>query len=218
MHFHSLIFDGVYHEDSDRRIRFRRLPQPADAEVKRVTASIVKKTQRLLERRGLGPQAGFEEADPLLRDQPLLAELYSASIQGRVALGPGTGGRLKAVRFEFEADGRMTNRCCANLSGFSLHAAVCIPGKARHQLEHLCRYVARPAVATERLSRFPDGRVLYRLRHRWRDGTSYVIYDPMDLLGKLAALVPPPRFNQVRYHGILAPERRTRWAGLRARR
>jgi hypothetical protein len=66
------------------------------------------------------------------------------------------------------------------------------------------------AVATERLSRFPDGRVLYRLRHRWRDGTSYVIFDPMDLVGKLAALVPPPRFNLVRYHGVLAPSARWR--------
>jgi hypothetical protein len=72
-------------------------------------------------------------------------------------------------------------------------------------LENLCRYVARPAAATERLSRLPDGRVLYRLRHRWRDGTSQVIFEPLDLVGKLAALVPPPRFNLVRYHGVLAP-------------
>ncbi len=34
---------------------------------------------------------GFEEADPLLRDQPLLAELCSASVRGRVAVGPGNG-------------------------------------------------------------------------------------------------------------------------------
>lgn len=212
VHFHSLIFDGVYHEDSEGRIRFRRLPQPADTEVKRVTASIVKKIQKLLERSGLGPQAGFEEADPLLRDQPLLSELYSASVQGRIGVGPGAGKRLKAVRFEYEAEGedQMAGRCSAALSGFSLHAAVCIPGKARRQLEHLCRYVARPIVATERLSRLPDGRALYRLRHRWRDGTSSVILDPLDLIGKLAALVPPPRFNLVRYHGILAPAARWR--------
>jgi len=56
----------------------------------------------------------------------------------------------------------------------------------------------------------PDGSVLYRLRHRWRDGTSSVIFDPLDLIGKLAALVPPPRFNLVRYHGILAPSARWR--------
>ncbi len=212
IHFHSLIFDGVYYEDSDGRIRFRRLAAPDDSEVARVTAGIVKKVKRLLERRGLGPQANFEEADPLLRDQPLLAELYSASVQGRVAVDSGKGERLKAVRFEYaeEGDGRKPGCCCANVLGFNLHAAVCIPGKARRQLENLCRYAGRPPVATERLSQLPDGRVLYQLRHRWRDGTSYVIFDPMDLLGKLAALVPPPRFNLVRYHGILAPSARWR--------
>jgi hypothetical protein len=78
------------------------------------------------------------------------------------------------------------------------------------QLENLCRYVARPAVATERLSKLSDGRILYRLRHQWRDGTLYVIFDPLDLIGKLAALVPPPRFNLVRYQGLLAPSAKWR--------
>jgi hypothetical protein len=191
---------------------FRRLAPPGDSEVEHVTADVVKKIKRLLERRGMGPQADAEEADPLLWEQPLLAELYRASVQGRIGSGPGVGERLKGVKFEFEAErgGGEAGRCCANLSGFSLHANVSIPGKARRELENLCRYVARPAVATERLSRFPDGRVLYRLRHRWRDGTSYVIFDPLDLVGKLAALVPPPRFNLVRYHGVLAPSARWR--------
>jgi hypothetical protein len=43
------------------------------------------------------------------------------------------------------------------------------------------------------------------LKRRWRDGTSHVIYEPVELVEKLAALVPPPRFNLVRYNGILAP-------------
>jgi len=212
LHFHSLVMDGVYYEDENKRLRFQRLPPPTDGEVARVTACIVKKIQRLLERRGLGRRTDPGEADPLLREQPLLAELYSASVQGRIASGPGAGERLKGVKFEFEmeSEGKKAGRCCADFLGYSLHAAVCIPGKARRQLENLCRYVARPAVATERLSRLPDGRVLYRLRHRWRDGTSHVIFDPLDLIGKLAALVPPPRFNLVRYHGTLAPSSRWR--------
>jgi hypothetical protein len=62
-----------------------------------------------------------------------------------------------------------------------------------------CRYTGRPPVATERLSLLPDGRLLYRLKRNGRDGTSHVIFDPLDFIGKLAALVPPPRFNLVRY-------------------
>jgi hypothetical protein len=32
-----------------------------------------------------------------------------------------------------------------------------------------------------------------------------MIFEPLELVEKLATLVPPPRFNLVRYHGILAP-------------
>jgi hypothetical protein len=73
------------------------------------------------------------------------------------------------------------------------------------RLKRLARNAARPPLATERLSRLPDGRLLYRLKRRWRDGTSHVTFAPIELVEKLAALVPPPRFNRVRYHGVLAP-------------
>jgi hypothetical protein len=49
---------------------------------------------RLMEQRGLGPQADPEEADALRRDEPLLADLYGASISGRVATGPRAGKRI----------------------------------------------------------------------------------------------------------------------------
>jgi hypothetical protein len=60
-------------------------------------------------------------------------------------------------------------------------------------------------VAAGRLSGLPDGRLLYKLKRRWQDGTTHVIYDPLEFIGKLAALVPPPRFNLVRYSGVLGP-------------
>jgi hypothetical protein len=37
------------------------------------------------------------------------------------------------------------------------------------------------------------------------DGTYQIVLAPEELLEKLAALVPPPRLNLVRYHGVLAP-------------
>ncbi len=73
------------------------------------------------------------------------------------------------------------------------------------RVERLCRYAARPAVATERLSELSDGRLLYRLKRPWRNGTTAVIFEPQDLLAKLAALVPAPRVHLVRYHGVLGP-------------
>ncbi len=52
---------------------------------------------------------------------------------------------------------------------------------------------------------FEVGRLPYRLKHRWRDGTTHVVFEPQELVEKLAALVPPPRFHLVRYHGIFGP-------------
>jgi hypothetical protein len=46
---------------------------------------------RLLPRRGLGLQADPAEADTLWHDEPLLTELYSTSVSGRIATGPRTG-------------------------------------------------------------------------------------------------------------------------------
>jgi len=57
-------------------------------------------------------------------------------------------------------------------------------------------------MATERLSLLPDGRVLYALKNRWRDGTTHVAFEPVDFVARLAALVPPPRFHLVRYSGL----------------
>jgi len=62
--------------------------------------------------------------------------------------------------------------CATDDDDFNLHAAVSVPGGAlyRERLEHLCRYVARPAIASERPSELPDGRIAYDLRRPWSDG------------------------------------------------
>ena len=69
----------------------------------------------------------------------------------------------------------------------------------------LVRYCARPPLAFERLEPLADGRLLYRFKRPWRNGTTHIVLAPHDLLEKLAALVPRPKNHLVRYHGILAP-------------
>jgi hypothetical protein len=49
-----------------------------------------------------------------------------------------------------------------------------------------------------------SGRLAYRIKTPWRDGTTQVTMSDAELLEKLAALVPAPRFHLVRYFGILA--------------
>ena len=207
-HFHSLILDGVYVSSVPYEApRFHPLPPPTDAEVARITAAIVRRVEKLLVQRGLLGDDASADPDPLEDEEPLLLQLYAASVQGRIAAGPRAGQRLVRLgdRVEAEDVEEITGPRCASVRGFSLHADVCVPARDRRRLERLCRYVGRPPVATERLSELPDGRILYRLRHRWRDGTTHVVFEPLDLVARLAALVPPPRTHTVRYHGLLAP-------------
>jgi len=39
----------------------------------------------------------------------------------------------------------------------------------------------------------------------FRDGTTHFVFEPLVLIERLAALVPPPRMHQLTYHGVLAP-------------
>jgi hypothetical protein len=93
---------------------------------------------------------------------------------------------------------------CADYDGFSLQAKVLVPVGELERLEHLCRYITRPPLATQRLALAPNGRVIYGLKRHWRDGTSAVSFDPLTFIERLAALVPPPRAHQLAYHGVLA--------------
>ncbi len=88
---------------------------------------------------------------------------------------------------------------------FSLHAGVAARAHERQKLERLCRYIARPAVSEKRLSLLGNGNVRYELKTPYRDGTTHVIFEPLDFLARLVALVPKPRVNLTRFHGVFAP-------------
>jgi hypothetical protein len=81
----------------------------------------------------------------------------------------------------------------------------------------------RPPIAQDRLHLTPDGQVVLVLRHRWSDGTTHLMFDPLELLEHLAALslrqaqahpersrgvTPRPRINLVLYYGVFAPHAR----------
>ena len=75
------------------------------------------------------------------------------------------------------------------MAGFSLHAGVAARADERKKLERLCRYISRPAVSEQRLSLTPNGNVRYQLKTPYRDGTTHVIFQPLDFIARLAALV-----------------------------
>ena len=61
------------------------------------------------------------------------------------------------------------------------------------------------AICLERLATHPDGKIVYELKHPFRDGTNHILFTPHDFIARLAALVPRPRANLTRYHRVFAP-------------
>ena len=62
--------------------------------------------------------------------------------------------------------------------------------------------------AKERLQELEDGRFHYVFKRKWKNGTRGIYFEGPDFLERLAALIPPPRKHQTRYHGIYAPSSR----------
>ena len=56
-------------------------------------------------------------------------------------------------------------------------------------------------MASERLALTASGQVRYTLKTPYRDGTTHIVLEPLDLMARLAALVPKPRMHLTRYHG-----------------
>ena len=50
-----------------------------------------------------------------------------------------------------------------------------------------------PAVSTERLSLTPAGTIRYRLKTPYRDGTTDIVFEPMDVMGHIPVPHPPAR-------------------------
>jgi hypothetical protein len=71
--------------------------------------------------------------------------------------------------------------------------------------------MGRPPISDERLSLASDGSIIVRLKTPWADGTSSLVMAPVEFLSRLTSLIPPPRKNMIRYHGIFGAN-----SGLRA--
>jgi hypothetical protein len=204
-HVHVLMLDGVY-VDGDEGPRFVPAPPLTDDDVQQIVQTSARRIIRLCARRGLLDDSPM---DPLNDQAPVLAAIIAASVRGLIATGERAGQRLRRVLRD-PAAGVRTGPLCLPPRGFSLHAATRIAADNRQGLEQLCRYVARPALAAGRLRIIDPDHLAFALKTPWSDGTTHLMLSPHELLEKLAALVPPPRLNLIRYHGVLAPSARDR--------
>ena len=160
-------------------------------------------------------ESAWLDLDPA-EDSDAMPQILGSSVSYRIAVGPQQGRKafmIRTIRPLDRPDAGLERVAKAN--GFSLHAGVSCEGHQRDKRERLCRYIARPPVAVPRLSLSYTGKVLYTLKTPYRDGTTQVAFDrgghpPVDFIARLAALVPRPRVNLTRYHGVLAPNHRCR--------
>jgi len=210
VHFHMLFLDGVYVERPEGSLRFCWVRAPTSAELAGLTQTLAGRIGRFLERQGLLER---DAENSYLVDDELelgaIAQLQSSSITYRIAVGPQRGRKVFTLQTLPGSDEPFDDGV-GKVAGFSLHAGVAARADQRQKLERLCRYISRPAISEARLSLTPNGNVRYELKTPYRDGTTHVIFEPLDFIAHLAALVPKPRVNLTRFHGVFAPNSRYR--------
>ena len=209
VHVHALVIDGVFGTGAGG-LAFAPADELSDLDVAEVLATAVPRIVALLARRGYGDDDG-EAPDGFREDAPALAGMAAAAVQGTTAMGARAGVRTRRCGEALDHTGvNPLPRCHARQDGFDLEAGVRVGADQRARLERLVRYVLRPPVADERLRILDDGDVLLALERRWSDGTTHLRFSPLELLERLAVLIPRPRVNLVLYYGILGP--RAAWS------
>jgi hypothetical protein len=200
VHFHTLVPDGVYVRADDSvagELTFRALSEPTAEEVLDVARRTAERVVAILKKRGRSAFGLGDEGQRHADCDPALVSCIGAAA------------RTPARRVVHPDRARETARA-AVVMGFNVHAGPAIDGRDRLRVERLCRYLGRPPMAQDRLERLTDGNVRYEMKKAWRDGTRFVVFEPDELMARLCAMVPPPWFHMIRFHGVLAPNAKLR--------
>jgi hypothetical protein len=146
-----------------------------------------------------------------LEDEPML-QIYGYSIAHRIATGKQQGRKVFTLQtISPMAEQGFAPGCAKNVAGLGLHASVMSTAQYRAKLERLYRYLlsreSRSGVSEKRwvITIYP--KVRYPLKTPYRDTTtvdrrSHAIFEPLDFIARLAPLVPKPRVNLTRFHGV----------------
>jgi hypothetical protein len=200
VHYHVAVADGVFTlEPHAPRAAFHPLPPPDAIDIATIAQSVELRVLAWLRHQGL-----LSERDDDADDGPPRSAL-DACLSGSLGLGELAAlfGREQSDDLEVLAPAKRERRL-GRSRGFDVNASVRVAAHDREGRERLLRYCARAPLSLERLSRLPDGRVAYALRKPWGKQTHRVMQS-LELLARLAALVPPPRHPLIRFHGVLAP-------------
>lgn len=203
--------DGVFAAGADGALAFQPLPSLSSGEVSDLMQAVRIRVLGWLERHGVIDASAelFAVDDEFAEREPALAALARASVSGLAPAGP-----ERRERSPISLTGHPGVEVKAPLSvaelGFSLHAATVVGARDRAGREGLCKYVLRPPLAQERVRLLDDGLVRLELKRPFGDGTVAIDLDPISLLCRLAAAVPPPAMHVVRYAGVLSAAHKLR--------
>ena len=182
--------DGVFVEPRgaprDAPLEFHPLRPPEDEDVEALLRKTASRVIAMLRKRGR------LDAGERANDLDALGALQATSL-------------MSSPPAPRDAYPPQASRRNAFLDGFSLHANTHLRGEDREGIERLCMYGARGPLAVSRLRELPDGRLVYRMKRKAASGADELVLQPLELLRKLVALVPPPRVHLTRFHGVFAP-------------
>ena len=190
IHRHCLVLDGVYRRSADGAPAFVEAPAPTDEALQAVLQKIIKRTMKLLTRRGgVGRRGGFDHHGRQRRrfgrgartqaaasrrvtlqaapgqwpgpspgtNSPL--DCLSPGSAYRIAFGPRAGQKVLTMQGAMPRDKDFKQTLCADIDGFSLHAAVrCGPMTGRRWSN---------CAATSRARRWPTGAYRPTSPDRW---------------------------------------------------
>lgn len=208
IHFHILFLDGVYDGDGD----FYKVQAPSQLELQGLIEKISERLCTHLTKKGYlsDDRQLLDTPETYLDTHQSLKAVVAASTQSKSLFGERPGyptrrfGVLEPSREKYQPS------LAANHQGFSLHAGVSVAGHDRKRLERLIGYMARSSVSLDRLSLNSKGELRYQFKKSFSDGSTHAVFSPLELLEKLAALVPLPRIHLTRYFGVLGPNHHLR--------
>ena len=146
---YRLVRDGVYRRGTEGEPVFVEVPAPTDDALQAVLHRIITRTMKLLTRRGaLVEEQGstcMADNDGDSDEARTLRPLQAAACTYRIAFGPRAGQKVLTLQGAMPREADFKQNLCADMQGFSLHAAVRCAGDERKSLEPLCRTITHPA-------------------------------------------------------------------------
>ena len=122
------------------------------------------------------------ETDGDSDESRVLRPLQAAACTYRIAFGPRAGQNVLTVQGAMPREAEFTQNLCADIDGFSQHAAVRCGADDRKALEQLCRYITRPVLANEHVQTNAAGQVALKLKSPWRESARRLVMSPLEFM------------------------------------